>query len=143
MTASDDRDALQRLNEALVEDILGASDEALLAEVRQDGQDPERIAAAARTLFEKAVLRASKLRLLRAQAAVAADRRAHSQAAVPDDPAAARRRLERLLARHPDAARKLTLAARKGQSGELSDEEVCGWLEDFEELGITDADPAC
>ena len=143
MTASDDRDALQRLDEALIEDILGASDEALLVEVRQDGQDPERIAAAARALFEKAVLRTSRLRLVSAQAAVAADRQARSHAAIPADPAAARHRLERLLARHPDAARKLTLAARKDQSGELSDDEVRGWLEDFEELGITDADPAC
>jgi hypothetical protein len=141
MTASDNRDALQRLNEALVEDILAASDETVLAEARQDGQDPERIAAAGRALFEAAVLRTSKIRLISAQAAVAADRRARSPAALHADPEAARRRLQRLMARHPEAARKLTLAARKRQSAELSDEEVRGWLEDFEELGIADSDP--
>jgi hypothetical protein len=143
MTTSDDKTALERLNDALVEDIFAASDESILAEARQDGQDPERIAAATRALFEKAVLRTSKIRLASAQAAVAADRRVRAHTAAPADPEAARRRLQRLMARHPDAARQLTLAARKAQSGELSDDEVRGWLEDFEELGISDTDPEC
>jgi hypothetical protein len=143
MTASDDRTALKRLNDALAEDILDASDETILAEARQDGQDPERIAAATRELFEKAVLQTSKIRLVSAQAAVAAARLACSRSVVSADPQAARRRLQRLLTRHPDAARKLTLAARKGESAELSDEEVRGLLEDFEELGIADTDPEC
>jgi hypothetical protein len=141
MTASDNSDALQRLNAALAEDILAASDEAILAEAHQDGQDPDKIAAAARALFEKALVRTSKVRLIEAQAAVAADRRRRSLAVVPADPAAARRRLQRLLSRHPEAAHKLTLAARKGQSAELSDDEVRGWLEDLEDLGISDPDP--
>jgi hypothetical protein len=143
MTASDDKTALERLNDALVEDILAASDETILAEARQDGQDPERIVAATRALFERVVLRTRKIRLVSAQAAVAGDRRARAHTAVPADPEAARRRLQRLLARHPEAARKLTLAARKGQSAELSDDEVRGWLEDFEELGISDTDREC
>jgi hypothetical protein len=143
MTASDNRDALTRLNEALVEDILAASDEAMLAEVRQDGQDSERIVAATRELFEKAVIHTNKLRLANAQAAVAAARLSRSRAVLPADPQASRRRLQRLLARHPDTARTLTLAARKGGPGELSEEEVRGLLEDFDELGIVDTDPEC
>jgi hypothetical protein len=143
MTASDDRTALERLNNALVEDILAASDETILAEVRQDGQDPERISAVTRELFEKAVLHTNKLRLLSAQAAVAAARLLRSRAVVSTDPEMARRRLLHLLAQHPDAARTLTLAARKAGPAELSDEEVRGLLEDFEELGIADTDPGC
>ncbi len=61
MTAADDRTALERLNDASVEDILATSDETILAEVRQDGQDPERIAAVTRELFEKAILHTNKL----------------------------------------------------------------------------------
>lgn len=140
MTASDNRDALQRLNAALAEDILAASDEAILAEARQDGEDPDKIAAAARALFEAALVRTNKVRLIEAQAAVAAERLRRAPAAVLDS-AAARLRLQQLLFSHPEAARKLTLAARKGQSAELSDDEVRGWLEDFEDLGISDPDP--
>jgi hypothetical protein len=48
-----DREALDRLGDALVEDILAASDEEILAETKQDGEDPESVAAAMRALFEK------------------------------------------------------------------------------------------
>jgi len=48
---------------------------------------------------------------------------------------AARRLLNRALARDPEAASKLTMAARKGKTGELSDDEVRSLLEDFDELG--------
>jgi hypothetical protein len=46
-------DALGRLADFLVEDILAASDEDILAEAVADGEDPEAIAAAVRALFEK------------------------------------------------------------------------------------------
>jgi hypothetical protein len=42
-----------RLADFLVEDILEASDEDILAEAVADGEDPEAIAAAMRALFEK------------------------------------------------------------------------------------------
>ena len=44
---------LGRLADFLVEDILDASDEDILAEAVEDGEDPEAIAAAVRALFEK------------------------------------------------------------------------------------------
>jgi hypothetical protein len=58
MTMPDDKprkEPLDRLEDALVEDILAASDEDILAEAKQDGVDPIAAAAAARALFEKAV----------------------------------------------------------------------------------------
>jgi len=128
------REALDRLADALVEDILAASDEAILAEVKQDGEDAEAVAAATRALFEEVVAAKGKARMAAAKAAVAADR-ARSAAVIPLNPAAARRLLDRALARDPETANKLTMAARKGKGGELSDEEVRSLLEDFQELG--------
>lgn len=129
-----DRKALERLNDALVEDILAASDETILAETKQDGGDPKAVAAAMRALFEKVVVSGGKTRMAAAKSAVAADRR-RSAAVIPLNPAAARRLLDRALARDPETASKLTMAARKGKGGELSDDEVRGLLEDFQELG--------
>jgi hypothetical protein len=65
MTGPDnkDREALQRLNAVMIEDILATSDEEILAEAAQDGLDPEAIAAATRALFEKAVAAKEKARL--------------------------------------------------------------------------------
>jgi len=136
MTDDKERAALERLKSALVEDILAAPDGEILAEAQEDGSDPEAVAAAVRALFEKSVAAEKKARLTAAQAAVAADRR-RRLTAVPSDPAEARRRLNHLLARHPETAGKLTMAARKGQSGDLSDDEVRGLLEDLQDLGLS------
>jgi hypothetical protein len=128
------REALERLEDVLVEDILAASDESILAEAKQDGADPEAVAAATRALFEQAVAGKRRVRLAAAKAAAVADR-SRSAAVIPLDPAAARRLLDRAMARHPETASKLTLAARKATGATLSDEEVRGFLEDFQELG--------
>jgi hypothetical protein len=134
--ADKDEDALARLSQALAEDILAASDESILGEVKDDGGDPAAIAAATRALFEQAAVASNKALLADAKAAVAADRRP-SAGVVQLDAAAARRRLARLLAQNPDTAQKLTMAARKGKPGDFSDDEVFGLLEDFEDLGIS------
>jgi hypothetical protein len=134
--ADNARDALNRLKAALIDDILAASDESILAEAKQDGLDSRAVAAGVRALFEQTVAAGNKAALTAAKAAVAADRR-RSATVLPLDPAAGRRRLARLLEENPDTARTLTIAARKGTSGEFSDDEVQGLLEDFEDLGIT------
>lgn len=135
-TAENARDALNRVKAALIDDILAASDESILAEARQDGLDPRAVASEVRALFENAVATGNRAALAAAKAAVAADRR-RSATVVPFDPAAGRRHLARLFEQNPDTARTLTIAARKGTSGEFSDDEVQGLLEDFHDLGIT------
>jgi hypothetical protein len=132
-----DQEALARLNRALVADILAASDASILAEAKEEGSDPTAIAGATRDLFEKVALASRKTLLAEARAAVAADRRRRSAAVLSLDAVAARRHLQRLLAQHPEAAQKLTLAARKGHADDFSDDEVFGLLEDFEDLGIS------
>jgi hypothetical protein len=135
-TADREKEMLARLSKVMIEDILAASDERILAETREDGQDPATIAAATRAVFERALATSGKVLLAAAKAQVIADRQ-RSATVIPLDPAAARERLARLLARQPN----FTMAARKARSGELSDEEVFGLLEDLEELGINLKEP--
>ncbi len=128
-----DRAALARLADALVEDIFNASDQDILAEMQEDGEDPAAVAAEFQKIFEKAKANVAKRRLAAAKAGAAASRRRTADV-VRLDPAEARRTLERALARDPETASKLTLAARKVEA--LSDEDVRGMLEDLDELGI-------
>ena len=130
-----DREGLERLDKELIEDILAASDDEILAEARDDGADPEAVASAMRALFEDTVAATRKVRLAAAKAAVAADRM-RPGTDLPSDPTEARRLLERVLAHHGD----LTTAARKGRGGTLSDEEVYGLLQDFRDVGISITD---
>ena len=67
-----DREALDRLADFLVEDVLDASDDDILSEAREEGIDPESDAARMRALFERTVLEANKRRLHAARAAVQA-----------------------------------------------------------------------
>lgn len=127
-------DPIGRLVDMLVEDILQTSDEDLLNEVKERGDDPKAIADRMRALFGRAELAQRRWRLMAAREAVNADaqRRAGQLA---KDPAAARRQLDTIMQRFPSATAKLTIAARKGTG--MSDSDVLSLLADLEELGIT------
>jgi|SRR5581483_11298363 len=134
-----EREGLDRLADALIDDILNASDEEILEEFREDGGDPEQHAAEMLALFEKSVMTANKRRLTEAAAAAAADRAAAASRppAPPIDIDEARRRL-RAVRDNPNAPEKLTLAARN--EGELSDADIISLMEDIFELGATSPD---
>ena len=134
MTGTDKkgREALARLADVLVDDLLAASDQEIVAEFVETQGDPAKNAEAMRILFEKSVLKANKNRLHTAQAGLAADQ------AAPANPKIVsmtnvRARLKRALATCPPEV-KVTLAARN--ENELSDADVLGMLQDLEELGI-------
>lgn len=129
------RDALDRLADALVDDILGASDQEILAEFQEAGGDPEELAGDMRALFERSVLASNKSKLAAAKAGVARSKAAPVHAAALIDIAAARKRLHVIL-QTPSTLQKLTMAARK--ESELSDADVIGMLEDLRALGIID-----
>src|SRR5947207_2586912 len=105
-----EREGLDRLADALIDDILNASDEEILEEFREEGGDPESHAAEMLDLFEKSVTIANKRRLAEATAAAAADRAAAAskRPAIPIDIEEARRRL-RAVRNNPNASEKLTL----------------------------------
>jgi hypothetical protein len=74
MTDTDkkEREALSRLVDVLVEDLLGASDEELLAEFAETQGDPAKNVAEMRAPFAKSVLKANKDRVRTAKAGLAA-----------------------------------------------------------------------
>jgi hypothetical protein len=141
MTGENDRAArpLDRLADALVEDILNLPDEQVLTEFREDGGDPERHAAEMRAMFEQSVLAANKARMAAAKAGAAASRRASRGLTAPVVEIAHARALLRSLIARQGSSPKLTLAARK--ESELSDSDVLGILEELAELGLLDEDP--
>jgi hypothetical protein len=51
----DARKQLENLEDAMVEDILSLTDEGIIAEVIEDGEDPAEIAARMRRLFDAAL----------------------------------------------------------------------------------------
>lgn len=129
-----ERQALDRLADALVDDIMNMSDEDILAEMKEEGVDPDRHAANMRAQFEKAVMAANKAKLTTAKAAVAADRGLRpGSASAPIDMAEARRRLRSAMASQP-----MTLAARN--ETEMTDSDVLGMLEDLRDLGVLPPD---
>ncbi len=138
MTGADKkgREALARLVDVLVDDLLAAPDQEIVAEFVEGQGDPAKNAEAMRMLFEKSVLRANKNRLHAAQAGLAADRAA-PVAAKLISMVDVRGRFKRALAACPPEM-KLTLAARN--ESDLSDADILGMLQDLEELGIVIAD---
>lgn len=124
---------LLRLADALVEDVLSATDEEILRDAAETYGDPSGEIGKAKAIFEKARMAAGKRRLKAAQDALRSEKKAGAKV-LPLDGAAARRKLNNILRNHPEAGAEFTLAARKGQ--ELSDEDVMGMLEDLRELGV-------
>ena len=133
-----ERAALVRLADVLVDDILNASDEEVLAEFMETHGNPDHNAKEMRALFEKTVLTLNKKRLAAAKAGATASRSLPTASiAKAIDMNAVRARLRALLDT-PGLSDKVTLAARK--ESELSDADILGMLEDMKELGILPPD---
>jgi hypothetical protein len=121
---------LDRLTEALVEDILAISDEDLINEAQADDDNG---ATVARRAFERAS-RTIALRRLAANKRAARGRRVVGANIRALDPKTARGWLEEYMASDPDGARKVrgALPARD----RLSDEDVYGMLEALQKRGV-------
>lgn len=128
------KEALDRLTEKLVEDVLNAPDAELLEEAKEEGRDVAAEAAHSRAIFAKAVAAHGKRKLAAARAAIGARSKQPSYRTGQLTPQQARAVLDRALHAAPETAAKLTLAARKGQG--LSDADVYGMLEDMADLGL-------
>lgn len=133
---SEARDALDRLADALVDDVRGTPDQEILAEFREINGDPDKLAGDMRALFERSVLTSNKSKLAAAKAGAERAKSTAPQASAAIDIASARKRLRGIL-QTASTSEKLTMAARK--ESELSDADVIGLLEDLLALGI-DAD---
>jgi hypothetical protein len=136
MTEPENKKAgLDRLKQAMVEDILKASEEEILAQFAEDFGSPEANAARMRARFEDTVLLANKDRLLAARAGAAARDIFEQVPAIPIDEA--RERLRRVMFAHADD-KSFTLAARK--ESELTDADVRELLAVMHELGLLKRD---
>jgi hypothetical protein len=119
---------LDRLADALVDDILNASPEEILAEFQEDHGGVERHVSEMRALMEKGITRANKRRLAAARAGAASSRASSKKQAERIDANEARRQL-----RTVTSEQNLTLAARK--ESEQSDEDLLSMIDDLRELG--------
>jgi len=128
------QEPIRLLVDLLAEDILAASDAEILAEMREDGDDPDRAASDMLGVFERALILSNKSRLAAARLAVAAERQSRGAAPIIDI-ADARRQLRDALMRKD---LPLTMAARN--ENELSDADVIGLVQDMRELGILPSD---
>jgi hypothetical protein len=125
--------ALDRLADALVDDILNASAEEILAEFQEEDGGVERHVSETGAIIEKGVARANKHRLAAARAGAASSRAPGKKATTPIDINEARHRMSTLT---PE--QKLTLAARN--ESEQSDDYLLSTIEDLRELGVPPAD---
>jgi hypothetical protein len=134
MTARKKTDAqneLFRIEEALVQSILDASESELREEIAAAGQDPDKCIAEFDALVDRAKAACAKQRLERAKTEVAAWRSGKGKV-VDFDREAVRARFENIRARDPELASKMMMAARKGEG--ISDRDMEGWLEDLAKL---------
>jgi hypothetical protein len=125
--------ALDRLADALVDDILNASPEEILAEFEEDHGGVEGHVTEMRALIEKGVAKAKKRRLAVAKAGAALSRAPSKRITTPLDINEARRLISALT-----PAQKFTLAARK--ESEQSEDDLLSMIEDLRELGVLPTD---
>ncbi len=130
-----ERSALDRLADALVDDILTASDEDILVEAEEDSIDPAKLTDDLRELFERTTTELGKAKLTAAKRAVA-DARQSGTSVVRIDPADARRRYDAMITQDRNLTQRLTLAARKGEG--QSERDIDSAIEDLAELGAFD-----
>jgi len=117
------------LTDALVEDILAASEADLLAEASADADQG---AARARAAFARACRTAGLRGVAQARAPVRRRKLAMDIRAL--DPETARGWLNTFIAGNPETASKFASAARNSKG--LSDEDVYGMLERLQERGV-------
>lgn len=110
-----DREAARRLQDAMIEDILAASDEEIVAEAAEDGLAPEREAERMRATLARA---AGKARMRVAKAQLASER-GQASARVPDAGGA-----RTSAANDVGQAKKVTMAARHGKDQTERDVET-------------------
>jgi hypothetical protein len=119
------------LRQALVDEILSASDEDILAQFSEDFGSSEANAAQMRASFEKTVLLANKDKLQAARKDVAALNVSVAVSTIPIGEA--REKLRQIMTEHAND-KTFTLAARN--ESELSDDDVLDMLDALRELGL-------
>jgi hypothetical protein len=134
-------DASQRLanlTDALIQDLLQASDGELIEEVREDGEDAQVVSDRVAAIITAAVAKQGKAALARARNELQAARIRKS--AIGSTGILSlnekRRIVARFAARDAQLRDKLTMAARSGQ--EPTESDLDSLLQDLRDLGVID-----
>ena len=129
---NDERRKLASLANALLDDLFATSDEDILKEVADAGDDPAAISDQMRARFEDTLMKARKERMKAARVGrKAAQGRAGTANVV--DISIARQALQ-----HAFRQNGLSMAARNETESDLSDEEVLRKYDDLIRLGLID-----
>ncbi len=131
-----DEQRLMRLFDALADSVEEMTDEEVLAEAREAGEDPKVVAAQVAGIIEKSIRAQSERRRLEArrqyEAAIEAmSRRKYS---LPATANARRSLLIATVTQNPGIRSAVTLRHRELRA--LSDEDVTGYLEKLVDLGL-------
>ena len=130
------REMLDRLRNALADDIDALSDEELLAELKEDGEDVDAIATRTGALIADAIANSGRSKLAAARAGYEIRKAAGHRSNILQWPVERKRALIQQFAQNDNAlTRKLTLAARKGEDTEA---DVDSFIEDLIDLGVID-----
>jgi hypothetical protein len=125
------REQLDRIEDALIESILGASEAELREELGERGEDPDRCLLRMEQIIAGAKAAGGKRRMERAKSELQ-EWRAGPAKTLKFDREAARARFEKMRSRDPELASKMLLAARKGEG--LSESDMEGLIEDLAKL---------
>lgn len=87
------RNALDRVADALVEEILNSSDEQLMAEAMKDGIDPDKLSSDFKEIFERAYIEARNSSIARCKREVCEAGRLNAQVVciIPESPGKSRK----------------------------------------------------
>lgn len=133
--AEENDPTLNQLIDEAVEDLMKLSDAELMAELAEEGADPEAEAQSARNAIAAGIARAGRARLVAARTAVDRDRTARVvRSAVPVALRASI--LERFANDDPKLKSRLTMAARNGEG--ITEQEMDSILADLRDLGVID-----
>jgi hypothetical protein len=125
------REELERIEDALVESLVNATEHDLREELAAAGGDPDACVAEIEAAIVRARAECVRLRLKTARTELAGWR-SNSGQVTGDKREGARARLQRLRTSDRDLDSRMTLAARKG--ADLSERDVEGLLEDMADL---------
>jgi hypothetical protein len=132
------REQLDRIEDALIESILGASEAELREEMVERGEDPDKCLLRMEQIVAGAKVASGKRRMERAKSELQEWRTGQAKT-LKFDREAIRARFEKMRSRDPELASKMLLAARKGEG--LSESDVEGLIEDLAKLEWLDDKP--
>jgi hypothetical protein len=125
------RDELQRIEDALVDAIMNSSEAELREEIKERGEDPDKILAGVDATLVGAKTAAAKRRMERAKSELQ-EWRAGKGKIIDFDRAAMLAKFEKMRVRDPELASKMMAAARNGEG--LSERDLEGFLADLAKL---------